>query len=84
MTRYERLRVEAKAAALHRGHNLTSFTPYPSDHSSGRAGRAACRTCRAWVVIDTRPFAATDVGGPAVARGCPATPYTMNGENTTP
>lgn len=78
MRAYDRLRQEATLAAVRRGHKLTRFARsgwrIRATKELPTIGLANCTNpnCRAWVLVDTRPLPnGIDLGGPAVAVGCP-------------
>lgn len=66
-----KLREDANYSAEHRGHNLVWEEPH---HMEARSLQSAtCKHCPAWVQINTQPLPnEIDIGGPAVAVGCPA------------
>lgn len=69
MTRYERLRREAKATAERRGHDMENF-----DRAHWRIpgnGSSECKRCGAYVRINCNPMPnEIDIGGDAVAVNC--------------
>jgi hypothetical protein len=75
MTKYERLRKEAKETAEgFRGHKLTTFTIHKAMFSDGRKkiiAIAECKKCGKYVVVRTHPLPnEIEIGGAALALGC--------------
>lgn len=68
-----RLKKEARESAEFRGHTLTRFRRAPYPRKRGQQFRAYCRTCEAWVFVDTAPAPnGISIYGRAVALNCPA------------
>ena len=66
MTKMRRLMKEAKEGAVWMGHTVGRWELY----SKGWA-ELTCKTCGAWVQVQTNPPAnGIDIGGPAVAESC--------------
>ena len=66
------LRREAQAATHWRGHRMRWSAPQYGDGGLRAVQSAECRSCGAWVQIDTHPPAnGIDIGGSAVALECP-------------
>jgi hypothetical protein len=65
------LRRSAAKSAAARGHELGTWT---TDTARGRAyAECVVADCRAWVQVEINPAAnSIDIGGSAVALGCPA------------
>jgi hypothetical protein len=70
---YKKLKRSAREATAFRGHILHPIrrtNNYPGE--TAYHGAAKCRTCPAWVQVNTRPQPnGIDIGGPAVAMTCP-------------
>lgn len=65
MTRFQKLRKEAREVAAWRGHELNHFVV------DQYGAIATCRNCSADVAITLRPMPnEIDIGGSAVAIGC--------------
>jgi len=66
-----RLRREARAAAVWRGHTLGRFSPLLPSTGRGGYSEATCTACGAWLRIETAPAPnSIDVSGEAVAVSC--------------
>ena len=67
MTRYERLKQEARDSAIHRGHDMTNFR----DTGTGIDAFAHCRRCDATAVVHAEPFVnEIEIHGVALAVNC--------------
>ena len=69
MTTLETLRGQADDSCSRRGHRMVWEPPICGETMQ----EAECSVCKAWVQVDTKPLPnGIDIGGPAVALGCPA------------
>lgn len=72
MTRFERLKREARETATARGHELGRFLPMGEGQRKGhRAAFARCGACGMGVTVETKPPPnGIEIGGEAVALTC--------------
>ncbi len=70
-----RIRKEAEAAAMSRGHKLHPWHPLERDRGRGVVFATCCRVCFYGVAIDAEPAPnGIEVAGRAVALNCPGKP----------
>ena len=70
MKTIERLKIEARKAAVFQGHRLARFNHYTPGNAV-----STCQDCPAEVQVLSQPAPnQIDIGGEAVALGCPAIP----------